>query len=151
MAGPLLLGGAFFVFFYCQYRFWPRHGYDDEKRKFCDGDWTATHDFTDDGGVILKLVLKPGRDSDLNGVPELGVKNRGKWTFVSYPYVRPYRPELICCQLNLVPQLQLHPGGFYAARWFGSDREKFIEIARERFQLKNQAFDALVRSESRSG
>ena len=60
MAGPLPLGGAFSAFFYCQYRFWPGRGHDDEKRRFCDRDWAATHDFTDDGGVIVKLVLSPG-------------------------------------------------------------------------------------------
>jgi hypothetical protein len=147
VAGPLLFGLLLFVFFYCQYRFWPVSGYGDKKRRFCHRDWAATHDFTDDGGVLVKLVLKPGRDSDLNAVPELGVKNRGKWIFVSEPQVK-YHSKQIWCQLNYVQEL--HPGGFYEARWFRLDRGKFVEMTREKFQLKNQAFAALTRSGSRS-
>ena len=139
MFGILWIG--FFIWHFATYRL----------SRFEDKDWTATHDFTDDGGVILRLDLKPGRDRDLKGVPELGVKNRGKWTWVpDHPYVQ-YRGKLIWCQLNYVPELKLQPGGFYEVRWFRRSQGWAVEVTRETFQLKNRAFDTLARSESRSG
>jgi hypothetical protein len=36
---------------------------------------------------------------------------------------------------------ELFPGGFYEVRWFRADgRGKFVEITRERFQLRNHVW-----------
>jgi hypothetical protein len=73
---------------------------------------------------------------NLELVVELGVKSGGRWAVTS-PNV-PGRPGWILCRLDLVQPL--YPGGFYEVRWFRLDRGKFVEITREKFQLKNHAF-----------
>jgi hypothetical protein len=152
VGGPLLLGLGLFVYFWFKYRYWARRGFhDDHKRRFYDEDWTPKHDpIESEDGLLLKLVTRPGLSIDPRIEIELCVKSGGVWAAVSgRPDVYAQGPTMICCRLELLQPI--YESGFYEARWFRRDRGKLVEITRETFQLKNPAFDALARSESRSG
>ena len=48
------------------------------------------------------------------------------------------RDKVIRCRFDL--NHEVFPGGFYEVRWFrADDRGKYVEITRERFQLRNHS------------
>jgi hypothetical protein len=57
--------------------------------------------------------------------------------------------QVIRCRFDL--NHEVFPGGFYDVRWFrADDRGKFVEITRERFQLRNHSVAPRTGSLSRS-
>jgi hypothetical protein len=117
---------------------------------FRDRDWLARHDDSDPGGA---LFLELGRKSGANPNPgvdlELCVKSHGNWQVVDDDDLVLMPDKVIRCRFDL--DHDVFPGGFYDVRWFqADDRGKFVEITRERFQLRNHPVGPRTRSESRT-
>jgi hypothetical protein len=117
---------------------------------FRDRDWLARHDDSDPGGA---LFLELGRKSGANPNPgvdlELCVKSHGNWQVVDDDDLVLMPDKVIRCRFDL--DHDVFPGGFYDVRWFqADDRGKFVEITRERFQLRNHPVGPRTRSVSRT-
>jgi hypothetical protein len=116
---------------------------------FRDHDWLARHDDFDPGGA---LFLELGRRSGTSPNPgvdlELCVKSHGKWEVVDDDEVVLMPDKVIRCRFDL--NHEVFPG-FYDVRWFrADDRGRFVEITRERFQLRNHSVGRRTGSVSRT-
>jgi hypothetical protein len=77
------------------------------------------------------------------------VKSHGKWEVVDDDDVVLMPDNVIRCRFNL--NHELFPSGFYDVRWFRTDdRGKFVEITRERFQLRDHSVGRRTGSASRT-
>ena len=117
---------------------------------FRDHDWLARPDDSDPGGALV-LELGPRSGASLNpGVDlKLYVKSHGTWEVVDKDEVVLMPDKVIRCRFDL--NHEVFPGGFYDVRWFrADDRGKHIDIARERFQLRNHSIGGQTRSVSRT-
>jgi hypothetical protein len=117
---------------------------------FRDHDWLARHDDSDPGGA---LILELGRRSGASPNPgvdlELWVKSHGNWEVVDDDGLVLMPDKLVRCRFDL--HHEVFAGGFYDVRWFrADDRGKFIEITRERFQLRNHSIGRRTGSVSRN-
>jgi hypothetical protein len=96
----------------------------------------------------LQLFANAGTEP--GGIHQLWAKSGGKWIVVEDRDLRWY-PQNNAINCHFYMKHQLYPGGFYEVRWCRLDRGEFVEITREKFQLKNYAFGALTQPESRTG
>jgi hypothetical protein len=136
----LAIWAGLFIYHLCRYR----------SSGFRDHDWLARHDDSDPGGA---LFLELGRRSGASPKPgvdlELWVKSHGNWEVVADDDVVLMPDNVIRCRFDL--HHEVFAGGFYDVRWFrADDRGKFIEITRERFQLRNHSIGRRTGSVSRS-
>jgi hypothetical protein len=138
VAGFPVLWTVFFIGHACWYRL----------TGFRDKDWAAGHDDSASGVLFLQLVPVAGAGPDPRLVLELAVKSGGGWAVVEDRNLRWWQDNVIRCQFDLMHKL--HPGGFYEVRWFRRDRARFVEITRERFQLRNHSIGALKGSPSQA-
>jgi hypothetical protein len=117
---------------------------------FRDHEWLARHDDSDpEGALFLELVRRSTGSPNLGGELELWVKSHGKWEVVGDDDVVLMPDKVIRCRFDL--NHEVFPGGFYDVRWFrADDRGKLVEIARERFQLRNHSIGRRTGSVSRS-
>ena len=117
---------------------------------FRDHDWLARHDDSNPGGALfLELIRRSGGSPNPGVDLELCVKSHGNWEVVDYDEVVLLPDKVIRCRFNL--NHEVFPGGFYDVRWYrADDRGKFVEITRERFQLRNHAIRRRTESLSRS-
>jgi hypothetical protein len=106
---------------------------------FRDRDWLARHDDSyPDGALFLELGRRSGGSPHPGVDVELYVKSHGKWEVVDDDDLVLMPDKVIRCRFDL--DHDVFPGGFYDVRWFQvDDRGKFIEITRERFQLRNHS------------
>ena len=106
---------------------------------FRDHDWLVRHDDSDPGGALfLELARRSGANPNPGGNLELWVKSHGNWEVVHDDEVALLPDKVIRCRFDL--NHQVFPGGFYDVRWFqADDGGKLVEIARERFQLRNHS------------
>jgi len=106
---------------------------------FRDHDWLAQHDDSDPGGALfLELGRRSGGSPPLGVDLELRVKSHGNWVVVDDDDVVLMPDKVIRCRFDL--NHEVFPGGFYHVRWFrADDRGKFVEITRERFQLRKHS------------
>jgi hypothetical protein len=126
LAGPLLLGIGLFI----------HHLYGYRRSGFQDNEWIARHG--DSPGVLdLELARKTSAGPDPTLVLEVGVKSGGRWEFVEDRDLRLWPDNVIRCRFHEMHRL--YPSGFYEVRWFRLDRAKFVEVTREKFQLKNHS------------
>ena len=129
VAGYIAGWCAFFIYHLLRYR----------ATGFWDHDWLARHDDSDPGGA---LFLELSRRSGANPTPavdlELCVKSHGNWEVVDDDDLVLMPDKVIRCRFDL--HHDVFASGFYDVRWFrADDRGKLIEIARERFQLRNHS------------
>jgi hypothetical protein len=129
VAGYLAIWTGLFIYHLWRYR----------SSGFRDHDWLARHDDSDPGGA---LFLELGRRSAGTLHPgvglELWVKSHGSWVVVDDDDVVLMPDKVIRCRFDL--NHEGVPGGFYDVRWFrADDRGKFVEITRERFQLRKHS------------
>jgi hypothetical protein len=116
---------------------------------FRDGDWLAGHDDSDPGGALfLELVGRSGGRPNPRGDLELWVKSHGHWEVADDDELVLMPDKVIRCRFDRYREV--FPGSFYDVRWFqADDRGKLIEIARERFQLRNHSVSRRTRPASR--
>ena len=116
---------------------------------FRDRDWLARHDDSDPGGAFsLELVRRSGGSQNPGVDLELWVKSHGKWEVVDDDDVVSMPDKVIRCRFDL--NHEVFPSSFYDIRWFrADDRGKFVEITRERFQLRNHSVGRRTGSASR--
>ena len=117
---------------------------------FRDRDWLARHDDSDAGGALfLELVRRSGVSLNPGVDVELWVKSHGIWEVVDDDEMVLMPDKVIRCRFDL--NHEMFAGGFYDVRWFrADDRGKFVEITRERFQLRNHSIGRRTGSASRS-
>jgi hypothetical protein len=117
---------------------------------FRDRDWLVRHDDSDPGGALfLELVRRSGASPNPGVDLELCVKSHGNWEVVDDDDVVLMPDKVIRCRFDL--NHEVFAGGFYDVRWFrADDRGKFVEITRERFQLRNHAVGRRTGSVSRT-
>jgi len=103
---------------------------------FRDHDWFAGHDDSDPSGALFLELGRRSGGSPHRGVGlELWVKSHGSWVVVDEDDVVLMPDKVIRCRFDL--NHEVFPGSFYDVRWFrADDRAKFVEITRERFQLR---------------
>jgi hypothetical protein len=140
VAGYVAIWSGLFIYHLWRYR----------ASEFHDHDWVARHDDSDPGGALL---LELGRRSGGRPNPavdlELRVKSHGKWEVVDDEDVVLMPDNVIRCRFNL--NHEVFPSGFYDIRWFRTDdRGKFVEITRERFQLRDHTVGRRIGSASRT-
>jgi hypothetical protein len=116
---------------------------------FRDHNWLARHDDSDpDGALFLELGLRSGAYPNPGVDLELCVKSHGNWEVVDKDELVLMPNKVIRCRFDL--NHEVFPGGFYDVRWFwADDRGKVVEIARERFQLRNHSLGRRTESASR--
>src|SRR5215207_1489371 len=117
---------------------------------FRDRDWLARHDDSDAGGaVFLELVRRSGGSPNPGVDLELCVKSHGNWEVVDDDELVLMPDKVVRCRFDL--NQEVFAGGFYDVRWFrADDRGKFVEITRERFQLRNHSIGRRTEPVSRS-
>jgi hypothetical protein len=117
---------------------------------FRDHDWIARHDDSDSGGALfLELTRRSGGSPNPGVDLELCVKSHGNWVVVEDDEVVLMPNRVIRCRFDL--SHEVFAGGFYDVRWFrADDRGKFVEITRERFQLRNHSIGRQTGSVSRN-
>jgi hypothetical protein len=117
---------------------------------FRDHEWLARHDDSDPAGALFLELVRRSTGSPNPGVDlELWVKSHGNWEPVDDDDLVLMPDKVIRCRFDLYHQV--FPGGFYDVRWFrADDRGKLVEIARERFQLRNHSLGRRTGSVSRS-
>jgi hypothetical protein len=140
VAGYLVIWTGLFIYHLLTYR----------SSGFPDGDWLARHNDSDPGGaVFLELLRRSGASPNPGVELELCVKSHGKWQVVDNDEVVLMPDKVIRCRFDL--NHEVFPGGFYDVRWFrADDRGKFVEITRERFQLRNHSIGPRRGSVSRT-
>src|SRR4029453_6196645 len=106
---------------------------------FRDHEWLARHDDSGPAGARFLELVRRSTGSPNPGVDlELWVKSHGNWEPVDDDDLVLMPDKVIRCRFDLYHQV--FPGGFYDVRWFrADDRGKLVEIARERFQLRNHS------------
>jgi hypothetical protein len=126
VAGYVAIWTGFFIFHLWRYR----------SSGFRDHDWLAQHDDSDPGGAVFLELGRRSGGSPHPGVDlELWVKSHGNWEVVDDDDVVLMPDKVIRCRFDL--NHEVFPSGFYDVRWFrADDRGKFVEITRERFQLR---------------
>ena len=139
VAGYVVIWAGLFIYHLWRYR----------SSGFRDRDWLAGHDDSDPGGA---LFLELGRRSGVSPNPgvdlELSVKSHGAWEVVDYDELVLMPDKVIRCRFDL--NHDVFPSSFYDVRWFrADDRGKFVEITRERFQLRNHPVRRRPRPASR--
>jgi hypothetical protein len=119
-------------------------------RGFRDHEWLARHDDSDpEGALFLELVRRSTGSPNLGDDMELWVKSHGNWEVVDSDDLVLMPDKVIRCRFDL--NHQVFPSGFYDVRWCrADDRGKLVEIARERFQLRNHSIGRRTGSVSRS-
>jgi hypothetical protein len=129
VAGYVAIWTGLFVYHLWRYR----------SSGFRDRDWLARHDDSDPrGALFLELVRRSGGSPNSGVDLELCVKSHGRWEVVDYDDVVLMTDKVIRCRFDL--NHEVFPSGFYDVRWFrADDREKLVEITRERFQLRNHS------------
>ena len=129
VAAYLAIWTGLFIYHLCRYR----------SSGFRDHDWLARHDDSDpDGALFLELGRRSGAGSKLGVDLELLVKSHGNWEVVDHDDMVLLPDNVIRCRFDL--HHQVFAGGFYDVRWFrADDRDKLVEITRERFQLRNHS------------
>jgi hypothetical protein len=117
---------------------------------FRDPDWLARHDDSDPGGALfLELGRRSGASLNPGVDLELRVKSHGNWEVVDDDDVVLMPDKVIRCRFDL--NHEVFAGAFYEVRWFRADeRGKLVEIARERFQLRNHSVGRRTGSVSRT-
>jgi hypothetical protein len=117
---------------------------------FRDHSWVARHDDSGPGAALfLELARRSGANPNPGGDLELWVKSHGNWEVVDDDDVVLMPDKVIRCRFDL--NHEVFAGGFYEVRWFQpDDRGKFVEITRERFQLRNHSIGWQPGSVSRS-
>jgi hypothetical protein len=77
------------------------------------------------------------------------VKSHGNWEVVDDDEVVLMPDKVIRCRFDL--NHEVFAGGFYDVRWFqADDRDKLVEITRERFQLRNHSIGSRPGSAART-
>jgi hypothetical protein len=106
---------------------------------FLDQDWLAQHDDSNPSGALfLELVRRSDGHPNLGVDLELRVKSHGNWEVVDDDELELMPDKVIRCRFDL--NHEVFAGGFYDVRWFRADDPgKFIEVTRERFQLRNHS------------
>jgi hypothetical protein len=129
LAGYVAIWTGLFIYHLWRYR----------SSGFRDDDWLARHDDSDAGGAIfLELVRRSGGNPAPGVDLELCVKSHGNWEVVDDDEVVLVPDKVIRCRFDL--NHEVFAGGFYDVRWFqADDRDKLVEITRERFQLRNHS------------
>jgi hypothetical protein len=141
VVGFIAIWSGLFTYHLLRYRF----------SGFRDRDWVARHDDSDPAGALfLELVRSSGASPNPGVDLELCVKSHGRWEVVDYHEVVLMPDQVIRCRFDL--NHEVFPGGFYDVRWFrAADRRKFIELTRERFQLRNHSIGPRTGSVSCTG
>ena len=129
VAGYVAIWTGLFIYHLCRYR----------ASGFRDFDWLARHDDFDPGGALfLELGRRSGGSPNPGVDLELWVKSHGKWEVVDDDGLVLMPDKVVRCRFDL--HHEVFAGGCYDVRWFrADDRGKFIEITRERFQMRNHA------------
>jgi hypothetical protein len=140
VAGYVVIWTGLFIYHLWRYR----------ASGFRDRDWLARHDDSDPGGALfLELGRRSGGSPNPGFDLELCVKSHGNWEVVDDDDLVLMPDKVIRCRFDL--DHDVFPGGFYDVRWFrADDRGKFVEITRERFQLRNHSVGTRTRSVSRT-
>jgi hypothetical protein len=140
VAGYVAIWSGLFIYHSWRYR----------SSGFRDHSWIARHDDSDPGGaVFLELVRRSGGGPAPGVDLELWVKSHGNWEVVDSGELVLMPEKVIRCRFDL--NHDVFPGGFYDARWFrADDRDKLVEITRERFQLRNHSIGPQRGSVSRA-
>ena len=117
---------------------------------FRDHEWLARHDDSDpEGALFLELVRRSTGSPNLGDHLELWVKSHGNWELVKDDDLVVMPDKVIRCRFDL--HHEVFPSGFYDVRWLrAEDQGKLVEIARERFQLRNHSIGRRTGSVSRS-
>jgi hypothetical protein len=140
VAGYIAIWAGLFIYHVWRYR----------SSGFRDRDWIARHDDSDPGGALfLELVGRSGGSPNPGVDLELCVNSHGTREVVHDEEVTLMPDKVIRCRFDL--NHEVFPSGFYDVRWFRADeRGKFVEITRERFQLRNHSVGRRTGSASRT-